>query len=110
MSGEVYIVFRRGERRWWNRFLDKEINHCEALIPWNGQWIVYGKAYEAVDLFLINDCSDILRTSTLVKAVPIKRTRWILMLNTCVGQIKQLLGIRNPFILTPKQLHKYLTR
>ena len=32
------------------------------------------------------------------------------MLKTCVGVAKSLLGINNPFILTPKQLYNYLLK
>lgn len=33
-----------------------------------------------------------------------------LMLATCVGAAKRLLGLRAPRVLTPRQLHQYLTR
>lgn len=32
------------------------------------------------------------------------------MLRSCVGLVKSALGIRNPFIWTPKQLYKYLRK
>lgn len=36
--------------------------------------------------------------------------RWPFLQSTCVGMTKALIGIRNPFIFTPYQLYKYLTR
>jgi len=46
----------------------------------------------------------------VAKAKVSDNQRSLFMLNTCVGHIKQAIGIRNPFILTPYQLYKYLTR
>ena len=34
----------------------------------------------------------------------------LFMLNTCVGHVKQILGINRPFIWTPYQLYKYLEK
>ena len=36
--------------------------------------------------------------------------RTVLMLGTCVGAVKRVLGLRAPFVLTPKQLYRRLTR
>jgi hypothetical protein len=33
-----------------------------------------------------------------------------LMVTTCVGVVKAVLGIRAPWIITPLQLYRYLTR
>ncbi|HEX5499954.1 MAG TPA: hypothetical protein VFX03_12040 [Thermomicrobiales bacterium] len=35
---------------------------------------------------------------------------WPLMLGTCVGAAKRLLGLRAPLVLTPKRLYRRLTR
>lgn len=107
MSSDVYVVFKRGETRWWSWFLHPEINHCEMLIPDRGHWIKYGKAYEEIELFVTDAQSDIIGT-IVVKATPIPQKRGLFMLNTCVGQVKQYLGIRKPFVWTPYQLLKYL--
>ena len=35
---------------------------------------------------------------------------WPVMLATCVGAVKRALGIRAPWIITPRQLHRHLIK
>jgi len=71
---------------------------------------VYGKTTDGLDLFTLPDFSASSGNMVVVKAEVEDNQRGLFMLNTCVGHIKHALGIRNPFILTPYQLHKHLTR
>ena len=44
----------------------------------------------------------------VVRLVNTKSYRGYFRFNTCVEQVKALLGIKNPLILTPKQLYRSL--
>jgi hypothetical protein len=69
-----------------------------------GRWLIYGKTMHYVDLFTIDRQMDIVKIDR-------KTARQSLfMLNTCVGHVKQILGINRPFIWTPFQLYKYLEK
>lgn len=76
--------------------------------PENGSWLVYGKTIKGVEMYTTDDVTHVVENDIIVKAVIRKPRRWLFMLNTCVGYTKQVLGINNPFILTPYQLYRYL--
>lgn len=110
-SGEYfYVVFTPSRDHWWCRFLHPDYQHCYLLKAEAGRWIVYGKTTDGLDLFTLPDFSASAGNMVVVKAEVEDNQRGLFMLNTCVGHIKHALGIRNPFILTPYQLYKHLTR
>lgn len=76
--------------------------------PENGAWLVYAKTTKGVEMYVTDDVTDVIENDIIVKAVIREPRRWLFMLNTCVGYTKQVLGINNPFILTPYQLYRYL--
>lgn len=101
---EVYIVFNSSNEKWWRIFLHK-INHCYLLIPDRDRLIVYGKVYKSVDIYTINDYEPIIN-DIMIKVRIKEINNNLFMLNTCVGIIKQFIGIRDPFLWTPYQLYK----
>ncbi len=105
---DVYIVFDKSDDYWWTKLLHPIINHCYLIKQYNGRWIVYGKSWGVMDLYTTDSYSDILANSYIIKVKPTESNRGLFMLNTCVGQVKQYLGITNPFIWTPYQLFKRL--
>ena len=111
MSFDVYVVFTNDDGNWWSRFLHKEIKHCFVIKPDQSHYIVYSKTTEKFDLFTSWNKDDILDEPFIMcgykQQQPIHS---LLMLNTCVGHAKQLLGINNMFILTPYQLYKHLSK
>jgi len=107
-SDSVYIVFTKEQRHWWTRFLHPDITHCYMVKPDGDRLIVYGKSRKSMDLYTVKDISCIIGERLMIKAVPKEYKQGLFMLNTCVGNIKQYLGIRNPFIWTPYQLLKRL--
>ena len=110
-SGEyLYAVFTPNRDHWWTRFMHPEYQHCYLIKADNGRWIVYGKCMNGLELETIDDFSIPSNGMIVVKAKADDSTRGLLMFNTCVGHIKQALGIRNPFILTPYQLYKHLRK
>ena len=108
MSSDVYIVFTEDSGHWWSRFLHPFIQHCYVLIPDRGRWIIYGKTEQYFDLFTLDDQPFKLDEVIVVKATRKQTKRSLFMLNTCVGHAKQILGMNNPFILTPYQLYMRL--
>lgn len=76
--------------------------------PENGAWLVYAKTTKGVEMYVTDNVTDVIENDIIVKAVIREPRRWLFMLNTCVGYTKQVLGINNPFILTPYQLYRYL--
>ena len=111
MSSKVYVVFEDDEVRWWSFFLKKEIRHCYLIKPTGNDFIVYGKNSKGFDLFTVKDEKSIIEGIYTIKSyIPKQCKRPLFMLNTCVGHTKQILGINNPFILTPYQLLKHLRK
>ncbi len=110
MSSSVYVVFTNDSGHWWSRFLHPFIRHCYIAIADKGKWLIYAKTMHYVDLFTIDQQPDKIEEVIIVK-IDRKTTRQSLfMLNTCVGHVKQILGINRPFIWTPFQLYKYLEK
>lgn len=107
----VYVVFGDDSGQWWSPILKKGIRHCKLIAPCNGQWIIYEKVAKRFDLYIVDSLDGIIGESDrTVKAVKVAKQRGPFMLNTCVGHCKQILGVTNPFIITPYQLFKHLKR
>lgn len=109
-SDNYYVVFTPSMDHWWCRFLHPDYQHCYLLKAEAEQWIVYGKTTEGIDLHALPEFSASAGNMIVVKTEVQSNFRTLLMLNTCVGHIKQALGIWQPWIVTPYQLHKHLTR
>jgi len=90
--------------------LHSDYQHCYLVKAEAGRWIVYGKTTEGLDLLTLEEFSICSPNMIVVKTTVENDGRGLFMLNTCVGHIKQALGIWNPWILTPYQLYKHLTR
>lgn len=70
---------------------------------------MYGKVVKSLDIFTVDDKPFKLDENVVVVKVKAKQTKQgLFMLNTCVSHTKQILGINDPFILTPWQLLKRL--
>ena len=110
MSSEIYVGFSSGIEHWWTKYLHKEINHCYLMMLDRGRVIVYEKGLTEVMVYTIDEISDKLGNDLLLKWEAAPTRQGLFMINTCVGHIKQILGINKPFIWTPYQLFKYLGR
>jgi hypothetical protein len=108
-SGETYyVVFTQGDGGWWECFLNRDIQHCYLVKPQAGKWMLVSKCVRDMDIRILDDFSVVTPNTLAIKVTAKECVRGLLMANTCVGHVKQVLGIRNPFILTPYQLYKYL--
>ena len=109
--GETYyVVFTPGEDRWWCRWLHPTIRHCYLIKAQAGKWLVFGKHYTGMDLYTLDEFCLEDHNVAAVKVASEDSYRGLLMVNTCVGHVKQVIGVRNPLILTPYQLYKHLMR
>ena len=63
---------------------------------------------KGLEMYTTDDVTQVVENDIIVKAVIRESRRSLFMLNTCVGHTKKVLGISNPFILTPYQLYRYL--
>jgi hypothetical protein len=96
---------------WWSPFLKKDIRHCYLLVPSGENLIQFEKVQRSVALFTVNKEKSIIEDNyIMVSWEPKECSQPLFMLNTCVGHIKQVLGINKPFIWTPYQLLKYLRK
>lgn len=116
-----YVVFEKNTHpRWWKIFLNKEVNHCYLITPvtdctcvlmnpTEGGVAVYTYSKSAFQMLekLTNICSIVKRYE--VHDEDIKKIRLRLFRN-CVGFCKDLLGIHQFFIFTPKQLLEYVSK
>lgn len=103
-----YIGFTKGVDHWWTRFLHPKINHCYLMTIDRGRVIVYEKGITEVKVYTIDEIDDKLGNDRLLRWNTVESEQGLFMLNTCVGHVKQLLGINRPFIWTPYQLYKYI--
>jgi hypothetical protein len=112
------IVFHGRGQGWWAPFLSAGFHHCfiSVLDEARGTWIrCDGRAglpefrTEAAADF---DLAEFYRAAgyavvALENHQPLP-PRTPLMLGTCVGAVKRVLGLRAPFVFTPKQLYRRL--
>ena len=108
VSSDCYVVFTIDEGHWWSWILHPTIRHCYVIAPANGKWIVHSKTTKGLEMYTTDDVTQVVENDIIVKAVIRESRRSLFMLNTCVGHTKKVLGISNPFILTPYQLYRYL--
>lgn len=108
VSSDAYVVFSNDSGHWWSRFLHPTIRHCHIVVPDRGRWVRFSRTCESVELYA--DTEIDIGDTILVKAQVRPCKRNLLMLNTCVGFAKQVIGVNNPLILTPYQLYKHLEK
>ena len=115
-QGKYYVVFGPSRLRVMQYLLPTQFQHC-CLVrnDFNRVWTVIEDTASRLEVysFLVEDyptIEDLAGPGRL--CIPVERSdregfRWGLFFN-CVEVVKAYLGIRNPFILTPKQLYRYL--
>ena len=111
--GRLLIIF---DRYGW-RYAPGKYKHCFSWVFVDDVWVRYEIIYGNLEVETIKGLSEKEmikwhedRGYAVVKASIGKKKSRLFMLNTCVGHIKNLLGITYPFILTPQQLYNYLQK
>lgn len=113
-----YVVFTGKQRiRWWHIFTGLKYTHI-ILLTYSTKKSSLMISLEEGGLEIntynchVKKLADDFRKSNEVYTYIAKQERKISItfLVTCVSLAKVLLGIRQPFIITPKQLRKYLIK
>lgn len=96
-------------KQWWGRLFGR-FGHVDAIVRSNGLWVHYAPGLDVTQITAVNDWreavpedADVYRFRVLRKGGRY-RVPMIFAPFTCVEQIKALLGIRTPWVLTPRQL------
>ena len=117
---DYYVAFRKSDKfSWWNLFIGKELGHCLAFTPLvSGSWIMIDTTLGGIFIveYLTKEhiFNDI--TSKFDYIVEIRTDYGKLFsprykgLITCVSVIKNLLGIKKWWIISPKQLLRELEK
>lgn len=114
------IVFHGRGQGVWARFLAPGFRHCFVCVPdeARGIWIRFdgragipdlrAEAAEGFDLagFYRDGGFTVVELEHHTPRPPLTP----LMLGTCVGAVKRVIGLRAPFVLTPKQLYRRILR
>ena len=111
------IVGFGGEPRWWwMRFLKKGFYHCFVVLGNGFDWILIDPLAHFTDTIILKNVNikGYLRSQgyqlvlTTPQVPPYTKARF--RPHTCVETVKRLLGIKNPYILTPYQLFQFLSK
>ena len=96
------VIYRQSNDHWVSRFLHPDIRHCFLCVASRGQWIIIDYTLDG----LMVDIVQALPKGVYYQEVSIDKLNLLPVFPTCVGMVKHILGIKNPFILTPWQLLK----
>lgn len=112
MPVQYLLVYpREGQRRaWWTFFLPDGLDHVDLWRPLGqGFYLVLAAYHDCVSMELVEG-----EPSGLVQRVTARRPRGKAMfpagLKTCVTIAKAALGIRAPWVITPRQLYRYVQK
>ena len=119
---KAYVAFTtRTDYKWLQIVLGKSFPHCSLHIQDDKGWTsVEGLAgYTEIfrhDITAGFDLPDMLRKQgMIVVPAPLRRDEKVMKILapsvfSCVELVKRILGLRQPFIITPKQLHRALVK
>ncbi len=109
-TDDAYVIFSKAKSNGWMfKLLHPMISHCFLIIPDRGRWIIYDNSVMGVSIFTVDSHGDIMHESIAIK-VNLDSVGGYFNLNTCVSSVKAMIGITNPFIVTPYQLFKRLSK
>ncbi len=114
-----YIVFENTKNTsWWQFILDKEINHCYAITPVDDnnsialQHTLGGIEIAAFKTNISDLALNIIKHNKkvirMIATQDINTKLRLSLFRNCVGLCKDLIGLNKPFMVTPKQLYRYL--
>ena len=104
---------------WWLRWLKPGFRHCFAAVDDGRQWLTIDPLLHRLEIRASGLASDFdlaaayrAMNLVVVGVAPsaVRRRTAPIGLFTCVETVKRLLGFRAPWILTPRQLHRFLER
>ena len=104
--GQIAAIVYTNDNQHWSRRLFHEVNHCFLCVADSGQWIVCDYTSRGLELFITKE----LPKGLYYQLIEIDSFSVVPFIPTCVGYLKRIAGIYNPFILTPWQLLNYMRR
>jgi hypothetical protein len=112
-TNDAIVLFQDGSQHWYRGLLKRGFRHCAIIIKTGDYWVLFDPnlgyvrtkvmAPASYDMLSHYDKSKILAVRTYVR-IPANRSPFFW--GNCVGVVQALLGISNPFIITPHQLYK----
>ena len=108
----LLVYYPRSESTaWWARWLaERELAHVEI-------WWAIGEGYYVAirpyHHFMVADVMHGEPEGVVQKVTAMRRARWPMFpvgLKTCVTVAKAVIGVRNAFIVTPRQLFNYVEK
>ena len=118
MPDEILVVFTDQTDLWWLKFLRRGFRHCFILIRFADVWISVDALAHKTEVMRIDipDHFSLMQWlenqgETVIKTqiTPAKLKPYSPSFFTCVENVKRIIGIRKPFIITPWRLYKFLT-
>lgn len=118
-AGELraLVIFHDQGMGFASRFLKPGFRHCAVAVDDGDYWVGFDGVDGRPDLRVIADADFDLAGHHEAQghhAVEVRISRRPLGagpgLNTCVGAIKRILGIKAPWLQTPHQLYRHLVR
>jgi hypothetical protein len=113
--GRDYLVFfKRSEHKVFSPL--GEFGHVFILVKDNRCiWVGIDPCYDGLSISTLSN-EEVAELKILYNYIELKNYSahkfqlYVPMLRSCVSLVKSVLGIRGPFIWTPKQLYKYLSK
>lgn len=116
MDAPALAVFHGHGNHALSRFLKPGFRHCFVAVLAGGYWIVVDGRMGTPELAVVASAGFDLAGFYRAEGFTVVETRvrrrspaTPLMLATCVGAAKRLLGLRAPGLVTPWQLYRHLT-
>lgn len=115
----VYIAFSGKADVWWLRFLKSGFRHCFALVQDAGRWIVVDPMLHKTDIN-VAACESTFDLPQWLRARGYRVIRAPIFMSppralmpapfTCVEAVKRIIGLRAPWVFTPWQLYRHLSK
>lgn len=104
------LVYQKADRRMpWLWFLDPDFEHVEVWRDLGeGLWLALMPCHDYMKFEVIEGLPEGRVQSVLARRPP-RGAMFPAGLKTCVSVVKAVLGLRHPLILTPRQLHHYVS-
>lgn len=117
MHEKILVVFSDDTDLWWLKWLKRGFRHCFVVMRLGGQWVAIDPMAHHLQITVPQLPTDFdlknwfrdqgLRVIESHPAPALLRCYPPIFLS-CVELVKRILGLRNPFIITPAQLYNYL--
>jgi hypothetical protein len=120
---EIFICFKRNSTKVWHKLLDDEFGHCFVIIKLRtGGWMILEPTVHGLDARLPSipdiDYPMFLKNRLKVRVVKITQPeKCFAMITTpvfgwqsCTMWVKYMLGVRQLWVWTPKQLYNCLMK